>query len=381
VFGEDPVGLAAYIYEYGRGMQEGEDSRFIKLVSTAKHFSAYDLENWGGNNRFSFTANVSLQDLVQYFWVPFEAATRSGRVNSIMCSYNAVNMDGAGEIPSCAWGWANNEVMRGEWGWDGFIVSDCGAVRGIYEGHQYVNDLPHAAQAGLRGGTDVNCGDVYGNNIAEAYSQGLITIDDLVLAGQRFFTVAFATGQFDDPDSCIYNTYGADHVDRPASRELAKEAAVQGIVLLANNVVGAAPLLPLDAGSLRGKTVAVIGPNANTTQGLLSIYEGSNTLVNNQSVYQAMQRRGAQEHFHVTYAEGCSPTCSNQTGFAEAEAVASSADLVVLVVGLYPGHVPDGGPAMEAEGVDRVNLTLPNYQESLISAIVATGKPVVSGGM
>ncbi len=84
VSGEDPTLMAEYIYEYASGMQEGPDSRCIKLVSTSKHFSGYDLENWGGYNRFSFTANISSHDLVQYFWPPFLSATQRGRVHSIM---------------------------------------------------------------------------------------------------------------------------------------------------------------------------------------------------------------------------------------------------------------------------------------------------------
>ena len=119
VTGEDPVLMAEYIYEYARGMQEGEDPRYIKLVSTAKHFSGYDLENWGGYDRNSFTASISLHDAVEYFWPPFESATMRGHVHSMMCSYNSVALDGAPEIPSCAWSWLQNDVARGEWGWDG----------------------------------------------------------------------------------------------------------------------------------------------------------------------------------------------------------------------------------------------------------------------
>lgn len=97
--GEDPVLMSEYIYEYAHGMQEGEDNRCIKLVSTAKHFSGYDLENWGGYDRNSFTANISSQDLVRYFWPPFQSATQRGRVHSIMCSYNSVALDREPEIP------------------------------------------------------------------------------------------------------------------------------------------------------------------------------------------------------------------------------------------------------------------------------------------
>ena len=320
-------------------MQEGEDSRCIKLVSTAKHFSGacqktiavrvaakhltsgphkphrysaramynqemyhrdrhsaramynqemydrerhsaragYDLENWGGFDRNSFTANISLHDLVEYFWPPFESATQRGRVHSIMCSYNAVSLDGAPEVPSCAWGWANNEVMRGQWAWDGFIVSDCGAIADISAAHHYAKNYSAAAAAGIRGGTDVNCGSVYAQYIPEAVATGQLDLGDLVTAGTRLLKVAFWTGLFDPPSACAYNRYGPERVDTRAHRALALEAAVQGIVLLQNNPAAnspwgpGTPLLPLRAAGLRGKTVAVIGPHATTTQGLLSI--------------------------------------------------------------------------------------------------------------
>ena len=112
VASEDPFVLGEYIYEYARGLQEGEDPRYIKLVSTAKHATGYDLENWGGNDRNSFTAKISLHDAVEYFWPPFESATQRGHVKSIMCSYNAVDLEGAGEVPSCAWRWFQMDVMQ-----------------------------------------------------------------------------------------------------------------------------------------------------------------------------------------------------------------------------------------------------------------------------
>lgn len=263
--------MSEYIVQYAAGLQEGPDDRCIKLVSTAKHFSGYDLEHWEGLDRQSFTANISSHDLVSYFWPPFMAAAQRARVHSIMCSYNSVSLDGAPEVPSCAWSWANNDVIRNQWGWDGFIVSDCSAISDFRPArHNYTADLVHAAAAAVLGGTDVNCGTVYQNYLVDAVTSGLLTMEDLVVVGTRFFSVVFATGLYDPPDACDYNSYGPDRVDTPAHRELAKEAAIQGIALLANDDTstpwGKGPLLPLKASALAGKTVAVIGPNANSTQ-------------------------------------------------------------------------------------------------------------------
>jgi len=384
VAGEDPFHIAEYIYEYARGLQEGEDPRYTKLVSTAKHATGYDLENWAGNDRNSFTARISLHDAVEYFWPPFESATQRGHVKSIMCSYNAVDLGGAGEVPSCAWGWFQMDVLRGEWGWDGFIVSDCGAIADINVGHHYVGNMSAAAAAGILAGTDVNCGSVYSGNIALAVGEGLMALEDVAAAGRRFLAVVFGTGLFDPPERVPYNRYGPEKVDSLANRRLAFEAAVQGIALLANGPTSTPwgeglPLLPLRAAALRGKTVAVIGPNANSTA-LLSIYTGSNAVVANQSVLSALQRRGAAEGFAVTSALGCSWSCGSTAGFAAAVAAAAAADVVVLAVGLYPGgggSIPDGGPTQEDEGFDRSDLALPGSQATLVAAVAAAGRPVV----
>lgn len=193
-------------------------------------------------------------------------------------------------------------------------------------------------------------------------------------------------------------------VDTPAARQLAFEAAIQGIVLLQNEAyngtglssVGAAhdkrgaatgamtglaagqPLLPLPGAQLSGKTIAVIGPNANTSN-ILSIYVGTNTLVHNHTILLGIQDRAAafNNGINVAYAEGCSVSCSNSTGFAAAVATASSADIVVLVMGIQGGPTDDGSGAIEDEGHDRVNLTLPGLQPDLIAAVMGTGKPIV----
>lgn len=153
----------------------------------------------------------------------------------------------------------------------GFIVSDCGAIRDLAPPfHSYTSDAVHAAADGILGGTDINCGNFYPANIPAAVTEGLLSLDDLVIAGRRFLTVALATGIFDGEDACVYSSYGPEKVDTLAHRQLAKEAALQGIALLANGVTstpwGKAPLLPLKGSALAGKTVAVIGPNAAVTQ-------------------------------------------------------------------------------------------------------------------
>jgi len=240
---------------------------------------------------------------VEYYWPPFQSAVQRARVQSIMCSYNAVSSSSGFNVPSCANDFFNNAVVRGQWGGDLFYVSDCGAVADILNPHHYTNDPNATVAAALRGGTDVNCGSFYQQYIVQALENGSIDMADLQTAASRLLKRAFMLGLVDPPSRVVYNTYNSSMVDTAQHRQLAWEAATQSIILLKNNVTstpwGASPLLPLQGGKL--KTVAVIGPNANATQTLLSNYHGSNTVVNNQSILAALQRRGAVDGFAVNF--------------------------------------------------------------------------------
>lgn len=169
---------------------------------------------------------------------------------------------------------------------------------------------------------------------------------DLQTAGARLLRQAFMLGLVDPPENVVYTSYNATYVDTPEHRQLAFEAATQAMVLLANNATqtpwgSGVPLLPLQASKLR--TVAVIGPNSNATQTLLSNYHGTNTLVANQSILAAIQRRGAQAGFTVNAAIGCAfISCSDTSGFPAAVAAAQASDVAIVVVGLCSDNCPGG---------------------------------------
>eukprot|EP00759_Apiculatamorpha_spiralis_P033634 PhF_6_TR34957/c0_g1_i1/m.50726/K15920/XYL4; beta-D-xylosidase 4 len=377
VAGEDPFLTSEWVYHYSTSLQTGEDERYIKAASTAKHFSAYDMESSDGTWRGAFNAIVPDHDLVQYYWPAFRSAVQRAHVQSIMCSYNAVN-----GIPSCANDFFNNFIVREQWQWPGFIVSDCGAIAFIQDDHHYTNDRNATVAAGLRGGTDVNCGDVYNNYIVSSYANGNINITDLRIAGTRFLRTVFSLGLMDPPERVVYTKYNATMVDTPSHRKLAYETAIQGAVLLQNNASstnGNKPILPLNGKALR--RVAVVGPNANATQGLLSNYHGTNSLVNDHSILAGITRRGATDGFDVNFQVGCwQISCPTTSGFDAAVDAAKGSDVTIVVVGLCSDDCPDSNAdndAHEGEGHDRLTTDLPGHQEDLIRALLATGKPVV----
>lgn len=293
-------------------------------------------------------------------------------------------LNGTG-TPSCADDALQNGMLRGEWGFEGFIVSDCDAIGEIAGGHHFTPNAFGAAIAGINGGTDVDCGMTYTANLANAVARGNISRAPIERAAQRMLRVVIQLGLLDAVGSNPYDAIGPERLDSPANRQLALDAALQSIALLQNNATatpwGAGlPLLPLRAASLR--RVALIGPNANATQTLLSNYEGGNTLVNAHSILSAVTARAARSSFTVSYAVGCTNVtgrpniwCQEDAGIAPAVAVAKAADVAVVVVGLC-SVCPDGW-RVEGEGHDRHVLTLPGRQDELVAAVVATGVPTV----
>ena len=197
--GEDPYLTSEYVARYSRALQEGDDPRYFKLISSCKHFSAYDLERVGNVTRHTFNAIVSEQDLVEYYWVPFRSCVERAHAKSIMCSYNAVN-----GVPSCANSLFQNEIVREEWGFDGFIVSDCGAISN-FGAHNYTNSSEAASKAAIKGGTDTNCGSTYAKSLADAVTHGLLTEDQLDVSVRRVMEYMFRLGYMDPADQQPYN--------------------------------------------------------------------------------------------------------------------------------------------------------------------------------
>lgn len=253
-YGEDPYLTGRLAVEFIRGMQ-GDDPHHFKTIATAKHFAANNYEK----GRHSTSSDVDDRSLREYYLPAFETAVREANVRSIMSAYNAVN-----GVP-CG---ANHEllidILRGEWGFDGFVTSDCGAVDDIFQKHHYVADGAHAAAVAMRNGEDLNCGTTFQEHCRSAIAQGLMTEEDLDRALTRVLAARFSVGEFDPDAQVSWTRIPESTLDCADHRALALEAAHQGIVLLKND-----GMLPLTA----DKSVAIIGPLGNTA--VLGGYSGS----------------------------------------------------------------------------------------------------------
>ncbi|XP_028788780.1 beta-D-xylosidase 1 [Neltuma alba] len=359
--GEDPIVASKYAANYVRGLQGDGAGNRLKVAACCKHYTAYDLDNWKGIDRFHFNAKVSKQDLADTYDVPFRACVVDGGVASVMCSYNQVNGK-----PTCADPDLLRNTIRGQWKLNGYIVSDCDSVGVMYNTQHYTQTPEEAAADAIKAGLDLDCGPFLALHAADAIKLGRISENDLNLALANLLTVQMRLGMFDgEPSAQPYGHLGPRDVCTPAHQQLALEAARQGIVLLQNK----GNTLPLSRA--RHRTVAVIGPNSDVTTTMIGNYAGV-------ACGYTSPLRGIARYVKTVHHTGCRDVmCKGNQVFGAAEIAARHADATVLVVGL--------DQSIEAEFRDRVGLLLPGSQQELVSKVARASKgPVVlvimSGG-
>jgi beta-glucosidase len=257
-YGEDPYLTASMGVAFVKGLQ-GDDPRYLKLVATPKHYAVHSGPE---SDRHRFDARVDERDMRETYLPAFEACIREGKSASVMGAYNRVNGD-----PCCASPTLLQKILRQEWGFDGCVVSDCGAILDIYLHHKAVDTPEEATALAVQSGCDLDCGQVY-PALLDAVAQGLISEDLIDRAVRRLFSALFRLGMFDPPEQVPYAQIPYQSIDSPEHRELALQAARESIVLLKNE----GNLLPLrhDLGS-----IAVIGPNADDLRVLLGNYDGT----------------------------------------------------------------------------------------------------------
>src|SRR5262249_4689443 len=244
-YGEDPYLTGRMAVAFIRGMQ-GDDPKYLKTVATAKHFA---LHSGPEPLRHSFDAKPSEQDLWDTYLPHFEAAIREGGAYSVMCAYNSV--DG---LPACANPRLINDILRKQWGFQGYVVSDCGAIGDIYLNHKAAPNAEQGVARAIKAGTDLNCGIEY-KSVLPAVNSGLLAESDVNRALRRLLVARFKLGMFDPPEMVKYAQIPYSENDSPAHAALAFETARKSIVLLKND----RSVLPLRKNL---QTLAVVGPNA-----------------------------------------------------------------------------------------------------------------------
>lgn len=256
-YGEDPYLTARMGVNFIKGMQ-GDDPKYLKLVATPKHFAVHSGPE---PERHFFDATTTERDLYDTYLPAFEAAIVEGKAYSIMAAYNRY----MGK-PCCASHQLLDDILRKDWGFKGFVVSDCNAIRDIHDYHNYVDTKEAAAAVAVKAGCDLNCGSRY-SYLTNAVAVGAITEDEIDVSLKRIFKARFKLGMFDAAENVPYANIPMSVVSSEKHRALALETAQKSIVLLKNEN----NTLPLkkDIGS-----IAVIGPNANDLEVLLGNYNG-----------------------------------------------------------------------------------------------------------
>ena len=319
--------------------------------------------------RHGFDAHATPKDLAETYLPAFRAAVVEGKAFSVMGAYNRLN-----GVPCCASPFLLEQTLRGQWGFQGYTVSDCGAITDLHAHHKVTRTAAESAALAVSNGLDLCCGEDY-KHLRAAVAAGLVGEPVIDRALRRLLVARLRLGMFDPPASVPYARIPYDVVDCAEHRALSLKAARQSVVLLKN----AGGLLPLSKGL---KTVAVIGPNADARQVLLGNYHGT-------PPYTVSPLDGIRAKLgpaaRVWYAAGTTHLASEgpwlgttDRGFAEAVIAAERSDVTVLCLGLTPTIEGEEGDAMNSDaGGDRTAIELPAVQQRLLEAVAAVGKPVV----
>lgn len=373
-YGEDPYLIGQMGSAMIRGFQGEKLGERDKIIGTLKHFVAYAAPDGGHNGE---SVSFGERSLRQYFLPPFERAVKSG-AGAVMTAYNSI--DG---IPCSANSWLLNDILRKDWGFKGFVVSDLLSISGLNGGHATAATAEEAASQSIHAGLDVDLsGTGYGSNLLRAVQEGLVEPAVLDTAVARVLRMKFNLGLFDHP--YVDEKMVAQKVATTQNKTVARQVARESIVLLKNDQ----HILPL---SKSLKRIAVIGPNADNPYNQLGDYTAPQADGKVQTLLTGI-RAAVDKNTKIDYVKGCAIRDTSNSDIAAAVAAAKQADAVVLVLGgssardfktsyqatgaanVDPNTVSD----MESgEGFDRVSLDMMGDQIKLLKAIQATGKPLV----
>lgn len=361
-YGEDPYLTSRLGVAYVEGLQ-GDDKETLKSAACAKHFAVHSGPE---AVRHEFNAVATKKDMAETYLPAFKACVQEAGVEAVMGAYNRTN----GE-PCCGSKTLMQDILREEWKFEGHYVSDCWAIKDFHERHMVTHTMEESAALALKSGCDINCGVTY-LYLLKALEQGLVTEEEITEAAVRAFTARYLLGLF---DGSKYDEIPYEKVECEEHLEVAQKLTRESVVLLKNDGV-----LPLK--DTAGKTIGVIGPNANSREALVGNYHGTSSRYI--TVLEGIQDK-AGHNTRVLYSEGShlfkervENLAWENDRIAEAVTVAKHSDVVVLCVGLnetLEGEEGDTGNSY-ASG-DKNDLLLPAPQRKLMEAVFAVGRPVV----
>jgi beta-glucosidase len=358
-YGEDPFLTAALAEKFVRGLQ-GTDPDYLKAAACAKHFAVHSGPEW---NRHIFNVSVSDYDLWDTYLPAFKTLVDAD-VAGFMCAYQAF----AGQ-PCCGSDKLMIDILRNDWGFTGYVTSDCGAIDDFYKNHKTHANAQGAAADAVYHGTDLDCGREAYLALTQAVTEGLITEDQIDVSLKRLFQIRFRLGMFDPKDRVPYSQIDSTYIETPAHKALSLLMAQQSMVLLKNDGT-----LPINKAGL--KKIALLGPNVNNPQVQLGNYNGFPTRIITplDGIREALGDGVEIYADSVTGHYGPTPK-----SFTATLKNVQDADLIIYVGGISP-RIEGEEMRVEAPGFyrgDRTSILLPQIQTDLMKALKSTGKPVV----
>lgn len=365
-YGEDPYLTSQMGLAFVRGL-EGDDSKYLKTSACVKHYAVHSGPEY---NRHAFDAEVSMYDLWDTYLPAFKEVVMEGNVSSVMCAYN--RLEG---MPCCGHNVLLKSILREEFGFDGYVVSDCGAIANFWNTHKTHKGKEDASIEAVLAGTDLECGDEDGfSALIDAVNKGLIDEKYIDESVRRLFMVRFRLGMF-DPDSIVpYANIPEKELNSPVHKEQALKLARESIVLLKNDGI-----LPLKKDI---RNIAILGPNADNLLTPLANYNG----IPEKVITPLEGIRNKLPQAKIVYDDICYPVVNKEDidriSIDSIVAEAAKSEVIIFVGGLNSDLEGENGDAGKGdyEGFkdgDRTSIRLPQIQTKILKALYKTGKPVV----
>lgn len=358
-WGEDPTLTGEMGAAFVRGLQ-GDDPKYMKAAACAKHYAVHSGPE---RDRHTFDAVVSRRDLYATYLPAFKKLVTEANVEAVMGAYNRT----LGE-PCNASKLLLEDILRGEWGFQGHVVSDCGALTDIHNHHKYTSDGAESAALALKRGCDIGCDCVFYDYLQEALDCGMVTEADIDRALARTLDTRFKLGMFDPAESVPYSSIPMSVVGCEEHRQIAYEAALKSVVLLKNHN----QILPIRENI---RTMAVVGPNAGNIDVLLGNYHGiSDTLT---TLLEGIISR-APEGVKIEYRPGCTLTSETRHPVDWSVYQAANSDITIACMGLSPLlEGEEGDASLSDQNGDRLDIQLPSSQVSYIKKMAVMGARII----